>query len=387
MVSAVAAVSRPVSTFSKSGRKPPQTGWAFQPFPNLNRETRQAIGRRKAGWTFSVICTELGYAVHKGRANWQAPKLGIGLRAVARESGQSVGKVRRDVAALAELGLVVIVQPNVVAVRDPESGKIVRKPGGRCDCTLIVLAVDPAVHLRPSKVHPGTTGGITVAPPPAVSKVHPEPTVREETHTLTGCVSPSENKETADGLAVGIGQPTAAVGGGLAAAGTGTATAATGTPTGLPEASQGRRRLRCLATLNRPAGGGLAAATGAGRLSAADFEGVQVTDAERQARREQQTKRARDYAYHLGKPVDAVIELWQSDHTELMRQVIAAGVDWKTGRPLRRPSLPTADELRLKMDRLPIHMDALRREFQREIDRLDAAGTGVDAAESVTPDA
>lgn len=101
-ISDVLPLSRAGRTPHRQGASnPPQTGWAFQRLPNLNRETRQAIGKARAGWTFTVICTELGYACHKGKASWDQQRLGIGLRALARESGQDVRKVRRDVDALA----------------------------------------------------------------------------------------------------------------------------------------------------------------------------------------------------------------------------------------------------------------------------------------------
>lgn len=194
--SAVSASAAAVRTRTASTKA--KTGWAFQPLPNLNRVTRQKIGTTRAGWTFSVICTELGYAVHKGRATWDQQRLGIGLRALARESGQSLGKVRRDVQALADLGLVVIHRPNVMHVADPATGRITAKAKGRCETTLIYLTITESV-LRPAKVHRGTGDGPTVAPPTAACKVHRGTTVREE-----------KKQRTPDGGAVGIGTPPAA---------------------------------------------------------------------------------------------------------------------------------------------------------------------------------
>ena len=200
MIAAVPAVVPAVRNATKA-----KTGWAFQPLPNLNRETRQRLGTTRAGWTFSVICTELGYAVHKGRATWDKQRLGIGLRALARESGQSLGKVRRDVTALERLKLVVIHRPKVMHVADPVTGKITSKSRGRCESTLIYLTITESV-LRPAKVHRGTTGGTTVAPPPAPCKVH-----RGTTDTDLG------NQRTPDGGADGVGTPLAREAAGLTA--------------------------------------------------------------------------------------------------------------------------------------------------------------------------
>lgn len=209
MIAAVSsAVSAVLSRASRPSGKASRTGWAFQPLPNLNRETRQQIGRLRAGWTFSVICTELGYAVHKGRATWDQQRLGIGLRALARESGQSLGKVRRDCAALADLGIVVIHRPKVLHTADPATGKITAKAKGRCEETLIYLTITPGV-LRPAKVHRDTGDRSTVAPPQGVLKVHRGTTVREQEQT----------ENTPDGGAVGIGTPPADGNAGLTAGG------------------------------------------------------------------------------------------------------------------------------------------------------------------------
>jgi hypothetical protein len=200
MIAAVSPAVPAVRTATKA-----KTGWAFQPLPNLNRETRQRLGTTRAGWTFSVICTELGYAVHKGRASWDQQRLGIGLKALARESGQSVGKVRRDVDALEKLGLVVIHRPKVMHVADPVTGKITAKSMGRCESTLIYLTITEAV-LRPAKVHRGTGDGITVAPTTDASKVHRGTTVTD-----------SGKQRTPDGGADGVGTPLAGEAAGLTA--------------------------------------------------------------------------------------------------------------------------------------------------------------------------
>jgi hypothetical protein len=207
-VSDVLSRSRSSQTPRRQGgaSKPPQTGWAFQRVPNLNRETRQAIGKAKAGWTFTTICTELGYACHKGKASWGEQRLGIGLRALARESGQEVRKVRRDCAALEKLGLVVVSRPKVLHVADPATGQIVTKARGRCQAALVYLTITEAA-LRPPKGQHGTEGGTTVAPPRAASKGHSGTTVRD-----------IQNQRTPDGDAAGIGTPPAGPGGRLAAA-------------------------------------------------------------------------------------------------------------------------------------------------------------------------
>jgi hypothetical protein len=203
MIAAISAVSasipRPASTTKA------RTGWAFQPLPNLNRETRQRLGKTRSGWTFSVICTELGYAVHKGRASWDQQRLGIGLKALAKESGQGIGKVRRDVESLAEIGLVVIVRPNILHTTDPDTGRIVTKAKGRCQEALIYLTITDA-HLRPARVHRDTRVGITVTPAQASVRVHGDTTVRD-----------LGNQRTPVGDADGIGTPPAVRDAGLPA--------------------------------------------------------------------------------------------------------------------------------------------------------------------------
>ncbi len=207
-ISDVLSLSRASQTPHRQGgaSKPPQTGWAFQRVPNLNSETRRAIGKARAGWTFTVICTELGYACHKGKASWDQQRLGIGLRALARESGQSVGKVRRDIEALADLGLVVSTRPRVLHVADPATGRIETKAKGRCENTLIYLTITQAA-LRPPKGHGGTQGGTTVAPPTASCKGQDGTTFRD-----------CRKQTTPDGGADGVGTPPAGPGGRLPAA-------------------------------------------------------------------------------------------------------------------------------------------------------------------------
>lgn len=198
-----------------AGRSSSKTGWDFQPVPNLNRATRQAIGQAKAGWTFTTICTELGYACYKGKATWDQQRLGIGLRALARESGQDVRKVRRDCDALAKLGLVVISRPKILHVCDPATGRITTKAKGRCESAVIYLTITEAV-LRPAKGSGGAMGGATVEPPPAACKGHHGTTVREE-----------KKQRTPDGDAVGIGTPLAGQDAGLPAGEAGRLPAAT----------------------------------------------------------------------------------------------------------------------------------------------------------------
>jgi len=202
IASSSSAVSAVESRPGRSATTASRTGWAFQPLPNLNRETRQAVGKARCGWTFTTICTELGYACHKRRATWDQQRLGIGLRALARESGQDVRKVRRDCAALAKLGLVVIHRPKVLHTADPTTGKITTKSKGRCENTVIYLTITEAV-LRPAWVNRGTIGGTTVAPPTAACKGHGGTTVIEQKQT-------KQTENTPDGGADGVGTPPAA---------------------------------------------------------------------------------------------------------------------------------------------------------------------------------
>lgn len=172
--------------------------------PDLNRETRQALGEAGCGYTFFMICFLLGYECYKGRATWDQQRLGIGLRALARETGQDVRKVRRDCTALQKLGLVVIHRPKVLHTADPKTGKITTKSKGRCENTVIYLTITEA-HLRPAKGRSGTEGGTTVVPPPAACKDHGGTTVIDK-----------EKLRTPDGGADRVGTPPAA-GAGLTA--------------------------------------------------------------------------------------------------------------------------------------------------------------------------
>lgn len=216
----IAAISGGISVPEAAG-KPGRhvtnshTGWAYQPLPNLIDTVRKSLGKVRAGWTFTTICTELGYACHKKRASWENQRLGIGLRAIARESGQSVAKVRRDVEALEGLGLVVVIRPVMVTVRNANGVMVSKSKAGRVENTVIYLTITPD-HLRPSKddvrSQDGTRDGATAIPSPRPRKDHGGTTLREDF---------KEIQRRPDGDAVGIGTPSASEEGGLGAAGAG----------------------------------------------------------------------------------------------------------------------------------------------------------------------
>jgi hypothetical protein len=210
MIAAVSACLPELPAARQRASRPPQTGWAFHRMPMLNRKTRQAIGKAKAGWTFATICTELDYACHKKKASWEHQRLSIGLRQLAEETGQSIGKVRRDVLALEGLGIVATVRTPMVIERNSTGKLIAKSKAGRVENTIVVLTICQE-HLRPAKAErcqAGTEDGATLAPSPASVR----PTLAPQSE---------KNKEIQrgpDGLADGIGSPPAQQAGRLAAA-------------------------------------------------------------------------------------------------------------------------------------------------------------------------
>jgi len=196
----IASVSSAVSAvLSRSGRAASTaTGWHFVRVPDLNTATHRLIGKAKAGWTFETICRLLHLVGRVGtkaakRAAQADQSLGLGLAAIAAESGQSLGKVRRDCAALAELGLIVLTHPNVLMIRDAE-GRLTENRTGRSKATVIHLTITED-HLRQGAVSRTRMAGL-----PAADSVHPGRAIQREEKT----------ERTPDGGADGVGTPPAA---------------------------------------------------------------------------------------------------------------------------------------------------------------------------------
>jgi hypothetical protein len=185
--------------------------------PDLNERTNRALGESGAGWTFNTICRLVHHVGRVGRpqarkAAKELGRLGVGLKAIADQSGQSPNKVRRDLVKLVDLGLVAVTRRNVTFGTDPATGRIRENRTGRSLPVLVFVTIGPE-HLRqkagkvgnPPKLAPATPA--TVAPLPAPDRVHPGTRIQRERIT----------ERTPDGDAVGIGSPPASRGGGLPA--------------------------------------------------------------------------------------------------------------------------------------------------------------------------
>lgn len=203
----IASVSAVVSaSLSRHGRAASTTtGWHFVPVPDLNTATHRQIGKAKAGWTFETICRLIHHVGRVGtakakRAAKADKQLGVGYAAIAEESGQSLGKVRRDCDALAELGVIVVTHPNVVMIRDAE-GHLTENRTGRSKATVIHLTITQD-HLRQQAVSRTSMAGL-----PAADSVHPGRAIQRERNT----------ERTPDGGADGVGTPPAAQDAGLTA--------------------------------------------------------------------------------------------------------------------------------------------------------------------------
>lgn len=132
--------------------------WASSCFfksPNLRDETKRAISKDAAWPAWCGIFDAMNDQIVRGRskdvkAAAADGKISVGLHAIARAIGLHPATIRRQVRRLEKLGLVVIHQPAVMHVHDPDSGKIVSKRLGRTPpCTIILTITDD--HLRPRK--------------------------------------------------------------------------------------------------------------------------------------------------------------------------------------------------------------------------------------------
>lgn len=208
----IASVSPAVSASSRSSAST-TTGWYYVQVPDLNTRTHRDIGNSKAGWTFTTICRLLHHIGRVGtpkarKAAKADQRLGVGLSAIATESGQSENKVRRDCRRLEELGLIIVTHPNVLMVRDAE-GKLVRNRTGRSKAAVIHLTITQD-HIRQTADKPSRMAGLNPSKlegPPVTNSVHPGGAIQRDLNT----------ERTPGGDAVGIGTPPAAGNAGLPA--------------------------------------------------------------------------------------------------------------------------------------------------------------------------
>jgi hypothetical protein len=217
MIAAVSAGIRLPSAASAAS----SVGYAWvKGLPDLNRQTRRRIGESGAGWTFTTICSLLHHVGRVGRpqarkAAREDQRLSVGLQAISDESGLSLGKVRRDVAKLAGIGVLAAMRPNVTLNRDPESGRITENRTGRSKATVVILTICQE-HLRVKAAPPDRAAShprMAPTSPPrmaglaAPNSVHPGRAIQRDIHT----------KRTPDGRADGVGRPQAAPEAGLPA--------------------------------------------------------------------------------------------------------------------------------------------------------------------------
>ena len=213
MIAAVSAAVSAGQSRSSAASASTTTGWYYVQVPDLNTGTNRDIGKAKAGWTFTTICRLLHHIGRVGtpkakRAAKADQRLGVGLSAIATESGQSENKVRRDCRRLEELGLIVTMQPNVVMVRDAE-GRITKNRTGRSKATVIHLTITQD-HIRQTAAKPSRMAGLNPSKLeglPVANSVHPGRAIQTDLNT----------ERTPDGDADGVGTPPAEGNAGLTA--------------------------------------------------------------------------------------------------------------------------------------------------------------------------
>lgn len=170
-----AAASRPADWTSE---------WFVYLVPDISDETAAAITKAKAWPAFNAVFRHLRRchrraeaAGRKGddRASTRAAacQAGVlddeGIRGLARSIGTTPKAMSRQIAALQSLGILAAFRPPASMTRDPDTGRIVRRPAkaGRVEAARIVLTLGDD-HRRPANKQgfdrPSTPPGRTKGP-------------------------------------------------------------------------------------------------------------------------------------------------------------------------------------------------------------------------------
>jgi len=151
-------------------------GRYFVAFPDLSDECRRAINAASAMPAWVAINASLARQARSARKaadrhNALNGILDVGYRHLGRDDGMDAATVRRQVKALAKIGLVTAVTQGIVHVIDPATGRIKAKQHGRVPAVRITVHVLPE-HLRPAKRN-GAPAPRTYVPSKGAGATHP----------------------------------------------------------------------------------------------------------------------------------------------------------------------------------------------------------------------
>lgn len=195
--------------------------WFVYLVPDIRDETAAEITKAKAWPAFNAVFRLLRYRARKAstakaRAAAESGVLdNVGIRGLARSIGTSSKAMSRQIAALQAIGILAAFRPPASMTRDPDTGKMVRRPAkaGRVEAARIVLTLGddhrkPANKQgfdRPSKP-PGRAKGPRVARSPL--RVDPTPSRADpKGRSDTTSISPLPISLTARPPAAKAGRP------------------------------------------------------------------------------------------------------------------------------------------------------------------------------------
>jgi hypothetical protein len=168
--------------------------WFVYLVPDISDETAAAITKAKAWPAFNAVFRHLRRCHRRSEAAGRkgdeaagrraaACQAGVlddeGIRGLARSIGTTPKAMSRQIAALQALGILAAFRPPASMVRDPDTGRIVRRPckAGRVEAARIVLTLGDD-HRRPANRQgfdrPSQAPGRTKAPKAPV-RVDPTP--------------------------------------------------------------------------------------------------------------------------------------------------------------------------------------------------------------------